>query len=227
MKIKMNTKRTLLILFVALAVSLGAWTYIKAEGQQITVCAKKSGLVYVIGEDFRRVDCKKNDTLLSWNITGPQGPKGDTGERGFVGPTLHLYDANGQNLGSLVTASDALGRYFITFLSGENVFLVADQNANGISLHGGGQGGLYFLERDCGGTPYTNLWANPTGATYSSGQRFFKYTTGLASSQQPLSVFDSRGCVNELPGAGEIYPLQEFSLPFSLPLAWPLEVRES
>lgn len=67
-------------------VSGGTFAYTKAEGNQITVCVKKSGLVYVIGEEFKRSECKKNDSLLSWNMTGIQGPKGDKGDMGPEGP---------------------------------------------------------------------------------------------------------------------------------------------
>ncbi len=68
-----------------LVVSGGTFAYIKAEGNQITVCVKKSGLVYVIGEEFRRSECKKNDSLLSWNTAGMQGLKGDKGDMGPQG----------------------------------------------------------------------------------------------------------------------------------------------
>jgi hypothetical protein len=66
-------------------VSLSAWTYTKAEGTTLEVCVKKSGLIYVIGEEFRRSECKKNDSLLSWNTAGIQGLKGDTGLQGPKG----------------------------------------------------------------------------------------------------------------------------------------------
>lgn len=67
-------------------VSLGAWVYTKAEGLTLEVCVKKSGLIYVIGEEFKRSECKKNDSLLSWNTAGIQGPKGDKGDTGITGP---------------------------------------------------------------------------------------------------------------------------------------------
>jgi len=51
----------------------------------VSVCVKKSGLVYVIGKEFRKQDCKKNDSLLIWNIQGPQGQKGDKWDTGDVG----------------------------------------------------------------------------------------------------------------------------------------------
>lgn len=84
-------KKTIVILIisiVAVGLTIGLWTYTRAAGDTISVCVKKSGLVYVIGEGFRRDDCKKNDKLLTWNIQGlkgDKGDKGDTGEQGIQG----------------------------------------------------------------------------------------------------------------------------------------------
>lgn len=72
------------LIFVTV-LSVSAFTYTKAEGVLLEVCVKKSGLIYVIGEDFRRSECKKNDALLSWNTSGIQGSKGDTGPQGIKG----------------------------------------------------------------------------------------------------------------------------------------------
>lgn len=83
----MNNKKFHASFLVIVALFLGIWTYTRAVGSQITVCVKKSGLVYVIGQDFKRYDCKKNDSLLSWNSEGIQGPRGDTGEQGPIGLT--------------------------------------------------------------------------------------------------------------------------------------------
>ena len=83
---KANLYRISALFAVTAVASLGAWTYTQAEGDQIEVCVKKNGLIYVIGEEFKRNDCKKNDSLLSWNIQGIPGPKGDKGDTGDVGP---------------------------------------------------------------------------------------------------------------------------------------------
>lgn len=65
---------------------LGSWTLARAEGTMITVCVKNNGKVYVIGEGFRRADCRGSDQLLSWNIEGPAGPMGPQGPQGELGP---------------------------------------------------------------------------------------------------------------------------------------------
>jgi len=81
----MNNKKLLVLVFVVVALFLGTWAYTKAEGDQISMCVKKNGFVYVIGQDFRSEDCKKTDSLLSWNTSGQQGPKGDKGDTGLQG----------------------------------------------------------------------------------------------------------------------------------------------
>src|SRR3989344_5460312 len=86
MQITINYRRVL-IAFVATAIlaTLAWWGLAKAEGEMITVCVKRSGAVYVIGEGFRRADCRNNDQLLSWNVGGTPGPQGPAGEQGPAG----------------------------------------------------------------------------------------------------------------------------------------------
>lgn len=75
-----------ILVFVGVFALIAAlWTFTRAAESEITVCVKKSGAVYVIGDDFRRADCKKNDKLLTWNIQGPKGDKGDKGDQGIQG----------------------------------------------------------------------------------------------------------------------------------------------
>src|SRR3989344_4512667 len=76
-----------IVSFAVIGLTVGLWSYSQAsEGGTISICVKKSGLVYVIGAGFRREDCKKNESLLTWNTQGIQGPKGDTGIAGPQGP---------------------------------------------------------------------------------------------------------------------------------------------
>ncbi|OGI60912.1 hypothetical protein A2641_00795 [Candidatus Nomurabacteria bacterium RIFCSPHIGHO2_01_FULL_37_25] len=82
----------------SLALVLGIWSYSQATGNEITICAKKSGLVYVIGDGFRRADCKKNDQLLTWNVVGIKGDKGDKGDTGDVGPRGPIGETGPQGL---------------------------------------------------------------------------------------------------------------------------------
>jgi hypothetical protein len=82
----MNTKKFAVLFLGLVIVFVGTWTYTKAEGSTISVCANKSGVVYMVGKGFIFNKCGKNDQLITWNAAGPQGPKGDTGAVGPVGP---------------------------------------------------------------------------------------------------------------------------------------------
>lgn len=75
-----------LVLGTALLTLLGTWTVARAAGSTISVCVRNSGAVYVIGEGFRREDCRSRDQLLTWNIQGPAGPQGPAGADGAQGP---------------------------------------------------------------------------------------------------------------------------------------------
>lgn len=76
-----------ILFFGGITVLIGVlWTYTQATGDEITVCVNKSGVVHMVGEGFRRADCKNNETLVTWNVQGPKGDKGDQGEQGPVGP---------------------------------------------------------------------------------------------------------------------------------------------
>ncbi len=67
----------------AFALSLSVWSYSNAAST-ITICVKQSGYAYVVGVGgFQTTDCSSNDSLLTWNI---QGPQGDTGPQGVQGP---------------------------------------------------------------------------------------------------------------------------------------------
>jgi len=69
---------------IAVAV-LGAWTYVRAEGSEITLCVRQTGAVYMIGSGFLRTDCGSRDQLLTINVQGPQGPEGPQGPQGPQG----------------------------------------------------------------------------------------------------------------------------------------------
>src|SRR3989344_6229844 len=81
----MKTTKSLAILGVVTVMVLGFWTYTQAVANDITVCVKKDGTVHVVGPYFKRDECKKNETLLTWNAQGEKGDKGDQGIQGVAG----------------------------------------------------------------------------------------------------------------------------------------------
>jgi len=74
--------------------------------ESITICVKNSGLIYVVGQGFRRTDCKKNDKLFDINVDsingkeGPIGPKGDNGIDGKDG--ISCWDSNSDGIRDLL-----------------------------------------------------------------------------------------------------------------------------
>ena len=159
------------------------------------------------------------------NIELTPGPQGPSGPQGPAGPTLHLYDANNQDLGILLNSNDGLALQFTTYLPEKEIFLEMRQNYGNIFLFEATS--IYYLEQNCNGLPYTNNLGNPHKALKAYANRIFKYTgEDIIVGQQPLSVLETTtGCQNSLPGAGALYPLEEITLPFSLPLAWLLKVK--
>jgi len=86
MKISMNKLSIALFGIGILFISSFLWTYIQANnGGEITVCVKENGAMYLIGEGFKRTECKGKQQLLSWNTQGLQGEKGEKGEKGDKG----------------------------------------------------------------------------------------------------------------------------------------------
>lgn len=57
----------------------------------VQICIRKSGLAFVVGYGFRKIDCRKNEKLVTISRSGggigAQGPVGDKGPTGEKGPT--------------------------------------------------------------------------------------------------------------------------------------------
>ncbi len=83
-----NIKNKLAYILVAvLFVTIGFWSYSQASSNPITICVAANGTVHVVGVNgFTSNDCTTNDSLLTWNIQGPQGDTGPQGLQGNTGP---------------------------------------------------------------------------------------------------------------------------------------------
>lgn len=60
----------------------------------LTFCLKNNGAVYVVGQGFKKADCKNNDRLVSLDLSGigssgvgASGPPGPQGPAGNIGPS--------------------------------------------------------------------------------------------------------------------------------------------
>lgn len=89
-----SLNRSLILIFlVGLffgAIIVGSTSVTVASGPEMTVCVTKGGVMHLIGDDFKRSDCKKNEQLLTFNAVGQQGPQGVAGKDGTVIPCVHV-----------------------------------------------------------------------------------------------------------------------------------------
>ena len=68
------------------SVIVGTISITKASSNaELTICVTKDGTMHLVGNSFKRSDCKKNEQLISFNAQGPKGDKGDTGATGAQG----------------------------------------------------------------------------------------------------------------------------------------------
>ncbi len=156
---------------------------------------------------------------------GPIGPQGPQGEPGHSGSQLHLYDANGQDLGILITVDrNSFGLNSLTFFSNEKVTLTFEETPTAVTV-GPSTSPIFYLENDCSGTPYTNVYGNRSSVIVSS-KRLFKRTGGSPVTQQNTSLLELGVCNNQSWGATLLYPLEEIDFPFTVPISGPLEIRE-
>jgi len=80
--------RTLLTAGLAAAVAVGAVTFVQAQSsppiQVLRACVDKNGGMTLV-QGTAPAPCKQNATLVSWNVQGPKGDKGDPGPKGDPG----------------------------------------------------------------------------------------------------------------------------------------------
>ena len=220
-----------LVISLIAGLVLGIGSFAFATSTTISACAKRDGSVYLIGTGFRYASCLRGDTPLSWNTqglkgdTGAQGPvgaastvpgpKGDKGDPGTNGTSLHLFDANGQDLGLVVGRTP----WSTTYLSDASGFI----SFTGATAH---RGYITFFSTDCSGQAY---------AVFSSGSiqdalvvpgvnRFFKVTETGDPGGTMQSELTPAGCQATSTSATTA-TAEEFASPFTLPLAAPLQAH--
>ncbi|GEM_PF-4089609 len=98
---------------------VGLWTYTRAVGDEISICVTKAGVTHVVGDGFKRADCKKNETLLTWNVQGPKGDKGDQGIQGEQGSIGSQGPVGPQGEPGLPAQHGAGNIAFISSISGD------------------------------------------------------------------------------------------------------------
>ncbi len=115
-------KYRLFVIFGLVIILLAAsvtWALAQTDGVINACMIPSDGTIRIVADP---ADCKKNETLLTWNIMGPKGDKGDPGEQGPTGPAgatgLACWDLDGDytqdvsediNLDGTWDASDCRG----------------------------------------------------------------------------------------------------------------------
>lgn len=156
---------------------------------------------------------------------GPVGPEGPQGPAGTSSTDLYVYDANDQNLGILLSVTPADARVFNTYLSTSGIFLDLRQSDGPETVVINNIGSpIYFSSDNCIGAAYIP-GGNPGGTVISHTGRAFKIIDGTKVNGLNSWSRLTSGCENGQGITSLLNPLQEVSLPFNLPLSWPLEVR--
>lgn len=154
-------------------------------------------------------------------IPGPEGPQGPVGPPGPPGPQLHLYDANGVDLGILLGFGNHDASSFVTSL---NAIVPFTKNAGFTVSVSIGPENIFFLQPNCIGTPHIDYNAWPYRITKSYNQNFYRSINSGSAGNIYQSRFTSDGCVSgpSTSNSGALYPLEQITLPFPQPLVWPL-----
>src|SRR5207253_5277556 len=79
--------RTVMTAVIAAGVAASAVTYVRAQtsppAQILRACVNQGSGQMQLAQNGAA--CKPNEQLVTWNVSGPQGPKGDPGPKGDKG----------------------------------------------------------------------------------------------------------------------------------------------
>ncbi len=171
---------------------------------------------------------------------GPQGPQGERGAPGLIAGGLHLFDANGQNLGTLVYTDGTDYRTYLSALNAVVGFRSFSLRVNQGAPHtakiiSSGTIRVYFDSLDCSGQLYLEAAAllsewglqevYPIGALggyYRIVPSSQLVDLNFSSLSEPIDGGCQQTGVTSL--VEPFYPLEELSLPFVEPLGWPLRI---
>jgi hypothetical protein len=165
---------------------------------------------------------------------GPQGEQGIQGEQGPIGPegpagAIDVYDADGQYIGLLVDV-DSINQFNTTTTT---VYIPTLQKSIVIDISTGdvhnssGTAFLYFESNNClTGQPYAK--ANVQLSIIKNDSKYYKIIgDSLVVAVNTNSHRTASGDCNSGPGTVTGLPMEEVTLPFTLPVAIPLRLEDN
>jgi hypothetical protein len=157
---------------------------------------------------------------------GPAGPQGLAGDDGRDGTSLHLEDGRGQDLGILLSISSDRYNTFSAELDALLQFTIS-QDGRVVHVTGGKQ--LYYMEQNCHGDPFVAFVTDWDHALFKgewdpSGGLYKHDLSEAPQKRVSLSEWMGGACQNVTREIEHAIDIEEVSLPFTEPLAWPLHV---
>jgi hypothetical protein len=162
---KLNQLAAFTLGVLVTAVSVSAVSYVNAlNDKPIKACAdRKTGVMRYIDKGR----CKRTERTLTWNQIGPQGVPGIAGAAGLPGihgspgtpgVNLRVVDANGHDMGLLLSE----GQGEVTVLLANKVWLLSSYASNQArgSVHSYDN---HFLDSNC--TQALPIWIYPSSST--------------------------------------------------------------
>ena len=206
---------------IGLAAVLAIVNSLLADDRDRTPMSRIWEAIKELRSDVADLQAEVANIELTPGLAGPQG------EPGPAGPSLHLYDGNGLDLGILINVIEpARASRFVSYLSDPDILLEFRPEVQTKTIFMNNLGSpLYFSSPDCIGPAYSPSGGNPGATVVSHTNRVFKFTDQpLVSGNNGWSRL-ANDCANGQGVSQMYYPLEEVLLPFSLPPVWPLEVR--
>jgi hypothetical protein len=167
-------KSSILVFVGGIALLVGAWAYTQAEGEEIQACVNRAGLVRLLGYGFRGDECKRGETLVSWNQDGEKGEKGDKGDKGEkgdkgdpgdVGPMgpagsgIRVVDNDGNLVGYLIDHFQERSKFYVRLFLPDSNLIAAYHMLSGDHFSNCGEcanagGTLWYEQNNCTGQPH-------------------------------------------------------------------------
>jgi len=137
------------------------------------------------------------------------------------GKSIHVLDANNQDLGLYMWDDDNLTTYVFVPSINRKVIIQDFQIPRTV---------LFFASTDCTGTPYVQVNPNQLNDVYSvAPDDYFVASangrTGLNAQSRQAWASNTLSCGSYVAGVGGVVQVTPVTLPFSEPIATPLQFR--